>query len=132
MPIQFSCPHCARAYSIADQYAGKKFACKQCGKPVDVPTESLPAAATSKRAAPAPSPSTRTAPAPTASTRTAPAASPSTRAEPAPSPAAPAQPARKPTAPVVKSGGTRPILPGKLKPKTEVKLPGKSRPPAAT
>ncbi len=38
MPIAFACPHCNRGYNVADANAGKRFACKQCGKPVMVPT----------------------------------------------------------------------------------------------
>jgi hypothetical protein len=37
MPIDFNCPSCGKNYKVADTNAGKRFACKQCGKPVEVP-----------------------------------------------------------------------------------------------
>jgi hypothetical protein len=37
MPIQFACTHCNRSYRVSDANAAKRFACKQCGQPVEVP-----------------------------------------------------------------------------------------------
>lgn len=44
MPIEFSCPNCQKAYRVGDANAGKRFACKECGQPVEVPAagEQLP------------------------------------------------------------------------------------------
>ena len=43
MPIQFSCPHCGKQTTVADQYAGQSGPCAGCGKPVTVPFSSSPA-----------------------------------------------------------------------------------------
>src|SRR6478736_2456891 len=43
MPIQFSCPHCGKHTTVADQYAGQSGPCAGCGKPVTVPFSSSPA-----------------------------------------------------------------------------------------
>jgi hypothetical protein len=40
MSIDFNCPNCGRNYKVADTNAGKKFACKDCGNPVQVPATS--------------------------------------------------------------------------------------------
>jgi WD40 repeat protein len=37
MPIPVSCDNCGRDYRIADDRAGTRFRCKDCGEPVDVP-----------------------------------------------------------------------------------------------
>jgi hypothetical protein len=37
MPISFTCPHCGKQTSVADQYAGQTGPCAACGKPVTVP-----------------------------------------------------------------------------------------------
>jgi hypothetical protein len=37
MPISFSCPHCGKQTSVADQYAGQTGPCAACGKPVTIP-----------------------------------------------------------------------------------------------
>jgi type II secretory pathway pseudopilin PulG len=37
MPISFSCPHCGKQTSVADQYAGQTGPCAACGKPITVP-----------------------------------------------------------------------------------------------
>jgi hypothetical protein len=37
MPIAFDCPHCGRAYRVADANAGARFACKACAIPIHVP-----------------------------------------------------------------------------------------------
>jgi hypothetical protein len=50
MPISFSCPHCGKLFSVADQYAGQAGPCAACGKSITVPS-GPPAAALS----PAPS-----------------------------------------------------------------------------
>lgn len=114
MPIQFNCPHCNRPYSVADAHAGKKFACKQCGKPVDVPGDP----GSSGRVIPAPNTVRIAAAPPQASAPAKPAAE---AAKPAPAKSAPA----------AKPGtGKLPKLPSKLKPMGQVKLPGKSKPKA--
>ena len=38
MPIQFSCPRCERAYTVADALAGKRIKCKECGQEQSIPT----------------------------------------------------------------------------------------------
>lgn len=37
MPIAYSCPHCGKQYSVADQYAGQTGPCASCGKPITIP-----------------------------------------------------------------------------------------------
>src|SRR5262245_54362905 len=37
MPIAYSCPHCGKQFSVADQYAGQSGPCAGCGKPITVP-----------------------------------------------------------------------------------------------
>src|SRR4029079_17896598 len=37
MPIAYSCPHCGKQFSVADQYAGQSGPCAACGKPITVP-----------------------------------------------------------------------------------------------
>src|SRR5262245_25204046 len=37
MPISFSCPHCGKQTSVADQYAGQSGPCAACGKTITVP-----------------------------------------------------------------------------------------------
>lgn len=54
MPLEFDCPHCSHHYRVADTNAGKRFACKQCGQPVQVPGPQA-------RVAPAPAPAPRPA-----------------------------------------------------------------------
>ena len=34
MPIAYSCPHCGKQYSVADQYAGQTGPCANCGQPI--------------------------------------------------------------------------------------------------
>lgn len=41
MPIEFSCPNCARPYKVGEANAGKRFACKQCGNAIQVPDEGV-------------------------------------------------------------------------------------------
>jgi hypothetical protein len=58
MPIATNCPHCDRAYKLADTTAGKNVRCKDCGEPFVVaaagapPKRQLPPRTT--RAAPEP------------------------------------------------------------------------------
>src|SRR6185503_11544307 len=33
----YSCPHCGKQFSVADQYAGQTGPCSACGKPITVP-----------------------------------------------------------------------------------------------
>jgi len=40
MPIAYSCPHCGKQYSVADQYAGQTGPCASCGKPITIPLPS--------------------------------------------------------------------------------------------
>jgi hypothetical protein len=37
MPIAYSCPHCGKQYSVAEQYAGQAGPCANCGKPITIP-----------------------------------------------------------------------------------------------
>jgi hypothetical protein len=37
MPIAFSCPHCGKQFSVAEQYAGQTGPCANCGKPITIP-----------------------------------------------------------------------------------------------
>jgi hypothetical protein len=37
MPISFSCPHCGKQTSVADQFAGQSGPCAACGKAVTIP-----------------------------------------------------------------------------------------------
>jgi hypothetical protein len=46
MPIAYSCPHCGKQFSVAEQYAGQTGPCAGCGKPITVPIPAgMPAAA---------------------------------------------------------------------------------------
>ena len=46
MPIQFSCPNCGKKFAAGDELAGRTIRCKQCGKPVAVPSEAAAARST--------------------------------------------------------------------------------------
>jgi len=37
MPIAYSCPHCSKQFSVAEQYAGQTGPCAACGKPITIP-----------------------------------------------------------------------------------------------
>lgn len=37
MPIAYTCPHCGKSYSVAEQYAGQSGPCAACGKPITIP-----------------------------------------------------------------------------------------------
>jgi type II secretory pathway pseudopilin PulG len=37
MPISYSCPHCGKQFSVADQYAGQSGPCAACGQTITVP-----------------------------------------------------------------------------------------------
>jgi type II secretory pathway pseudopilin PulG len=37
MPISYSCPHCGKQSSVAEQYAGQTGPCAACGKPITIP-----------------------------------------------------------------------------------------------
>jgi prepilin-type processing-associated H-X9-DG protein len=37
MPIPYSCPHCGKQFSVAEQYAGQTGPCAACGKPITIP-----------------------------------------------------------------------------------------------
>jgi prepilin-type processing-associated H-X9-DG protein len=37
MPIAYSCPHCGKQYSVAEQYAGQTGPCAACNKPITIP-----------------------------------------------------------------------------------------------
>jgi type II secretory pathway pseudopilin PulG len=37
MPIAYSCPHCGKQFSVAEQYAGQSGPCAGCGKTITVP-----------------------------------------------------------------------------------------------
>jgi type II secretory pathway pseudopilin PulG len=38
MPISYTCPHCGKQYTVADQYAGQTGPCAACGQPITIPT----------------------------------------------------------------------------------------------
>ena len=40
MPIAYSCPHCGKSFSVADQFAGQTGPCAACGKPIAIPLAS--------------------------------------------------------------------------------------------
>ena len=37
MPIAYSCPHCGKQFSVAEQYAGQSGPCAACNKPITIP-----------------------------------------------------------------------------------------------
>jgi type II secretory pathway pseudopilin PulG len=37
MPIAYSCPHCGKQFSVAEQYAGQTGPCAACGQPITIP-----------------------------------------------------------------------------------------------
>ncbi len=37
MPISYSCPHCAKQFSVADQFAGQSGPCAACGQTITIP-----------------------------------------------------------------------------------------------
>jgi hypothetical protein len=37
MPISVDCPKCSKTYTVKDEFAGRKFRCKECGAGVSVP-----------------------------------------------------------------------------------------------
>jgi hypothetical protein len=37
MPISYSCPHCSKQFSVADQYAGQSGPCAACGQTISIP-----------------------------------------------------------------------------------------------
>lgn len=37
MPINATCPHCKQSFMVPDSAAGKRFKCRNCGQPMDVP-----------------------------------------------------------------------------------------------
>jgi type II secretory pathway pseudopilin PulG len=40
MPIAYSCPHCGKQFSVAEQYAGQTGPCAGCGQPITIPPAS--------------------------------------------------------------------------------------------
>ena len=42
MPISYSCPHCGKQYSVADQYAGQTGPCAACNKSITIPLAGMP------------------------------------------------------------------------------------------
>jgi type II secretory pathway pseudopilin PulG len=40
MPIAYSCPHCGKQYSVAEQFAGQTGPCASCGQPITIPLSS--------------------------------------------------------------------------------------------
>lgn len=38
MPISFECDHCGKSYRVKDEAAGKRFRCKECSSPLEVPS----------------------------------------------------------------------------------------------
>jgi len=41
MPIAFSCPHCGKSTSVADQFAGQSGPCAACGRTITIPVSSI-------------------------------------------------------------------------------------------
>jgi len=39
MPISYSCPHCGKQISVAEQFAGQSGPCAGCGKTITIPTQ---------------------------------------------------------------------------------------------
>jgi prepilin-type processing-associated H-X9-DG protein len=37
MPINYSCPHCGKQFTVADQYAGQSGPCAACGQTITIP-----------------------------------------------------------------------------------------------
>jgi hypothetical protein len=37
MPIPYSCPHCGKQFTVADQFAGQTGPCAACGQPITIP-----------------------------------------------------------------------------------------------
>src|SRR5690242_4808931 len=37
MPIPYSCPHCGKQFSVAEQFAGQTGPCAACGQPITIP-----------------------------------------------------------------------------------------------
>src|SRR6476661_8337983 len=37
MPIPYTCPHCGKQFSVAEQFAGQTGPCAACGQPITVP-----------------------------------------------------------------------------------------------
>lgn len=37
MPIAYTCPHCGKQFSVAEQYAGQTGSCAACGKAITIP-----------------------------------------------------------------------------------------------
>jgi hypothetical protein len=48
MPISYSCPHCGKQFSVADQYAGQSGPCASCGKTITIPGPALAGGYTAK------------------------------------------------------------------------------------
>jgi type II secretory pathway pseudopilin PulG len=42
MPISYSCPHCGKQFSVADQYAGQTGPCAACGQSITIPMAAFP------------------------------------------------------------------------------------------
>jgi Protein of unknown function (DUF1559). len=43
MPISYSCPHCGKQFSVAEQYAGQTGPCAACGQTITIPMGMPPA-----------------------------------------------------------------------------------------
>ena len=43
MPIAYSCPHCGKQFTVADQYAGQTGPCAACGQAITIPGAMPPA-----------------------------------------------------------------------------------------
>jgi hypothetical protein len=44
MPINATCPHCKQSFTVPDSAAGKRFKCRNCSQPMDVPAAPVVAA----------------------------------------------------------------------------------------
>jgi hypothetical protein len=54
MPIDFTCPHCGKQTTVADQFAGRTGPCAGCGQTITIPTAAVAPAFTDAGPAPLP------------------------------------------------------------------------------
>src|SRR5262245_26038537 len=51
--IQFTCPHCAKAIRLKEEFAGRKGSCPHCKNPIQAPASTPPQSAAPPRPRPA-------------------------------------------------------------------------------